>query len=112
MIENFTYPYMPKEQEDTGLEADSDRNEIRAINPHLMQIIDFSAIPSSAVLMQCESSSIEEIRMLKNRLAKVHKNYNKNWQEDLKMLDPATIYPEKQTKEMLPSITLRDMDQS
>ena len=50
--------------------------------------------------------------MFKDRLAKVHKNYNKKWQEDLKSLDPACNEPEKQTKEMLPSMTPRDMDPS
>ena len=77
-----------------------------------MHILDHSAIPSSAVLLQCESSSTEEIKAFKDRLAKVHKNYNRNWQEDLRNLDPAIDEPEKQIKEMLPTMTPRDTDPS
>lgn len=109
LIENFTYPYMPEVIEDNGL---TDIHEIKALNPYTMQIIDYSAIPSSAVLLQCESSSIEEIREFKQRLATVHKNYNKNWQEDLKNLDVSVDLPEKQTKEMLPTLTMKETDPS
>lgn len=44
-----------------------------------MSMIDINVIPSTASLMQCESSSIEEIRKFKAKITAVHKNYNKNY---------------------------------
>lgn len=76
-----------------------------------MKIINPNAIPSSASLCECESSSYEEIKVFKDRLTKIHKAYNENYQEDLKMIDE-TGDPEKQTKEMLPALTHRDPDPS
>ena len=110
MIENFTYPYMPEVEEENQLDSNAQKKEIRAINPNDMSMIDINVIPSTASLMQCESSSIEEIRAFKAKITAVHKNYNKNYQEDLKMLDVTTNEPEQQTKEMLPSFTQRDND--
>ena len=111
LIENFTYPYMPPEEEENELEGQS-RREVRVLSPDDMQILDYSGIPSSANLVECEASSIEELREYKQKLAKVHLNYNKNWQEDLKNLDVTIDHPEKQTKEMLPTMTPRDPDPS
>ena len=51
LIENFTYPYMPEVQEDNGLDDQVEQSEVKAINPHSMHIIDYSAIPSSAILL-------------------------------------------------------------
>ena len=112
MIENFTYPYQPKEEEDNILDVDTSAREIKAINVNVMQILDTSAIPSSASLLQCESSSIEEIKAFKEKLAAIHLAYNKNYKEDLKQLDPNIDRPEQQTKEMLPAFTYRDTDPS
>ena len=105
MIENFTYPYMPKEEEEDALDSSRPNKEVRGINPYDMTILDHSAIPSSASLMKCESSSLEEIRVFKDRLTVIHKKYNEDYQADLKMLDETIDDPERQTKEMLPSCT-------
>lgn len=74
-----------------------------------MKILDLDGIPSSAHLIRCDSSSIEELRAFKQRLAKIHLAYNENWQEDLKLLDVTNDHPEKQTKEMLPTFNLKDL---
>ena len=112
LIENFTYPYMPQEEEENQLDGGPPRTEVRAIDPSSMTIVNLAAIPSSASLVACESSSIEEMRAFKERLSKIHKDYNENYQDDLKQLDESTNEPEKQTKEMLPAMTHRDPDPS
>ena len=112
MIENFSYPYMPKEEEENALDGNDTPREVRAINPNNMQMIDISAIPSSSSLIQCEASGVEEVRAFKAKLIVIHKAYNENYLEDLKQLDENTNNPEQQTKEMLPAMTLRDLDPS
>lgn len=102
---------MPKEEEENALD-DAASREIRVLNPNNLSILDLEGIPSSYTLVQCESSSIEEMRTFKQRLAAIHKNYNSEWQEDLKNLDVTIQYPEKQTKELLPTMTPRDHDPS
>ena len=77
-----------------------------------MRILDIEGIPSSANIVSCESNSIEEVREFKQRLHKIHKEYNANYQEDLKNLDVTVDTPERQTKEMLPTMTIRDTDPS
>ena len=77
-----------------------------------MSILSLSAIPSSAKLMQCESSSLEELRTFRQRLHEIHRNYNENYQDDLSKLDATTGEPEKQSKQMLPAFTPRDLDPS
>ena len=84
MIENFTYPYMPEIEEENQLDNTSQKKDIKAINPTDMSIIDINVIPSTASLMQCESSSIEEIRAFKAKILAVHKARSKNYKEDLK----------------------------
>ena len=110
LVENFTYPYTPKEIEENALDESQQKKEVRVLNPIEMSVLDWEGIPSSATLVQCESSSIEELRVFKQRLVSIHKNYNVDWQEDLKNYDVTVKSPEKQTKEMLPSFTLRDLD--
>ena len=95
LIENFTYPYMPKQEEETQLDMNSVSKDIHAINPHDMTILNLSAIPSSAKIMQCETSSLEETRNFKERLTRIHKEYNANYQEDLTKLDPNVNEPER-----------------
>lgn len=95
LLENFTYPYMPPEEEESEIEGEQTRREIRVLNYQNMQILDLNGIPSSSNLVECEASSLEEVRDFKKKLAKVHLNYNKNWQEDLKNLDVTIDYPEK-----------------
>ena len=112
MIENFTYPYVPKEQEENALDSNDTVREVHAINTHNMSMIDIGVIPSSSSLILCEASGIEEVRKFKEKLTLIHKTYNKNYQEDLKQLDERTNEPEKQTKEMLPAMTQRDTDPS
>ena len=79
MIENFTYPYMPKEEEEDTLDSNRPKKEVRSLNPYDMTILDHSAIPSSANLLKCESSSLEEIRVFKDRLNAIHKKYNEDY---------------------------------
>lgn len=67
MLENFTYPYQPKEEEENALDGDS-QVEVRAINPHNMTMIDITAIPSSANLIQCEASGFDEARAFRAKL--------------------------------------------
>ena len=112
MIENFSYPYMPKEEEENALDDSEQVKEVRAINPVNMTMMDIGAIPSSSSLILCEASAPEEIKTFRDRLIAIHKNYNAKYQEDLKMYEEATNTPEQQTKEMLPSMTLRDLDPS
>jgi hypothetical protein len=57
LIENFTYPYLPKEEELNDFDINNGQKEVRAINPYNMTLIDNSVIPSSANLLQCESTS-------------------------------------------------------
>jgi len=101
---------MPADEEEDALDESMDRHEIKVLNVNNIQIVDHEGIPSSAMIVRCESSSLEEVKAFKTRLAKVHLNYNKNWQEDLKNLDVTVDYPEKQTKEMLPTLTVKDID--
>ena len=112
MIENFSYPYMPKEEEENALDDTAEQREVKAINEANMTMVDIGAIPSSSSLILCEASAPEEIRAFKDRLTKIHKNYNEAYLEDLKLYDEATNTPEQQTKEMLPAMTLRDLDPS
>lgn len=79
MIENFSYPYMPKEEEENALDGNDTPREVRAINPNNMQMIDISAIPSSSSLIQCEASGVEEVRAFKAKLIAIHKAYNENY---------------------------------
>lgn len=76
LIENFTYPYMPQEEEENQLDGGPARREIKAIDPASMNVVNIGAIPSSASLLACESSSAEEMRNFKERLTKIHKAYN------------------------------------
>ena len=60
-----------------------------------MNIVNIGAIPSSASLLACESSSGEEMRNFKERLTKIHKAYNSKYEEDLRRLDESTNEPER-----------------
>ena len=111
MIENFTYPYAPVEEEDDEFGGKAAK-EIKGIDEDSMTMIDASVIPSSHTLLKCEASSMEEIREFKEKLNKIHLDYNENFQVDLKMLDEKTNDPEAQTKAMLPSIKSKDTDPS
>ena len=95
LVENFTYPYMPAEEEDNALDVGAQAKEVLAISAHNMSIIDTSAIPSSAKLLECEASSPDELAAFKRKLTAIHKAYNKDYQEDLRQLDPATDRPER-----------------
>ena len=66
LIENFTYPYMPPEEESDGLEQNKDRHDIEVVSSDNMKIVNYEGIPSSANLAwRCESSSPEEIKEFK-----------------------------------------------
>ena len=95
MIENFSYPYMPKEEEENALDDTAEQREVKAINAANMTMVDIGAIPSSSSLILCEASAPEEIRAFKDRLTKIHKNYNEAYLEDLKLYDEATNTPEQ-----------------
>ena len=86
---------MPADKQTDELENETDLNDVQVLNTDRLKILDFEGIPSSAQLVECESSSIDEMKVYKKRLAKIHLNYNKNWQEDLKNLDVTVDYPEK-----------------
>ena len=95
LLENFTYPYMPPDKQTDELEDQNDSSDVHVINAASMNIVDFEGIPSSAQLVSCESSSHDEMKKFKQRLAKIHLNYNKNWQEDLKLYDVTVDNPER-----------------
>jgi len=95
MMENFTYPYAPLVEEEAQLDVNQASKDIHAINPLNMSILSLTAIPSSASLMQCESSSLEEIRVFRQRLHNTHRDYNENYQEDLGKLDATVNEPER-----------------
>ena len=112
MIENFTYPYAPRDEEIDHLDPEAAAKEVKALDPSTLAILDVCAIPSSATLLSAEASPIEELRAFKLKLAKVHKAYNANYKEDLRQLDEMVNEPERQTREMLPTLTPRETDPS
>ena len=65
MIENFTYPYLPKEEEENALDGADSNREVKAIDADSMTMLDSSAIPSTSSLILCEASGIEEVRAYK-----------------------------------------------
>ena len=79
MIENFTYPYMPKEEVENELDGEKERNDIKAIDYNEMKHESITAVPSSATLLMCESSGIEELRAFKAKLTATHRAYNSNF---------------------------------
>ena len=84
MLENFTYPYQPKEEEENALDGSDSVKEVKAINPNNMEMLSINAIPSSSNLILCEASGIDEVRAFKEKLSAIHKNYNDTYVDDLK----------------------------
>ena len=78
-LKGFRMEGCPKEEEEDTLDSNRPKKEVRSLNPYDMTILDHSAIPSSANLMKCESSSLEEIRVFKDRLNAIHKKYNEDY---------------------------------
>ena len=67
MTENFTAPYMPKEETYSLLDEENIDKDIRVVNPNTLVIENYRGIPSSMNLMLAEASSTEELARFKKK---------------------------------------------
>jgi hypothetical protein len=58
--------------------------DIKVINTSEFKIIDFRAIPSSASILLCNSSEIEDMNEFKSRKEQVQARYLSGYKQDLK----------------------------
>ena len=110
MTENFTAPYMPKEEAYSLLDEEAIDRDIHVVNPNSLTIQNYRGIPSSMNLMLAEAASSEELTRFKKKQTEILKQkYGKKSQvEELKQIDPEINNPEAILKCMLESMTPLD----
>ena len=67
MTENFTAPYMPKEEAYSLLDEENIDRDIHVVNPNSLNIENYRGIPSSMNLMLAEAASSEELTRFKKK---------------------------------------------
>ena len=97
MTENFTAPYMPKEESVSILDdSESAAKEVRVLNPSELSILNYYGIPSSLNLMISEATTPEEMSTFKKKHVETLKvkHGKKSQYEELKQIDPEIKHPE------------------
>jgi len=85
------------------------KDALKVIGTSSYEILDYFGIPSSVSLLQTDATSIEDLRVFREKRKTICiKNYGKTYQEELKEFAPELNDPETHLKQLLPTFTPQD----
>lgn len=111
LIENFPSNYIPDflTEEKDKFSQSKNKEALKVIGASSYEILDYFGIPSSVSLLQTDATSIEDLRVFREKRKTICvKNYGKSYQEELKEFAPELNDPEIHLKQLLPTFTPQD----